>query len=472
MESISPRSNSNTTSRLTKTRASKNKYQHDDGEAQQERTTSTTTTSYTSHTSSSSLPIQLPLPPLPLSSSSPTSINYEQEFENMNSFHSSQGSTIENENETENENEYENEIENDKALENGIHRDEEDLDARANRLCIGSRDFDMYSPIHSLAHSSSSPTLDGNGSGLCGSNHCSNSSHNNGEGMMGARREVGKLTVEEHYLCDTDRCPYNNRSKRDDRSKKYKLQTTVESSSPCSRHGENGRRINKNLLPPQVPLLQPSTSNNDENDDEEEETTTKKRGNNNINNPITTSTSPETTTIPIPSEVLQQNIQKWRFLRNDELPSLNIVIMIVGTHGDVLPFVGIAHSLQESGHRVRIASHECHRGLVVSRNIEFYPLAGNPKVLSQFMVKTGGTVYGSARNPKLSASNTRMVKEIIKSTWKACTEIDPNDSEEKTPFVVDAIVSNPATMGHIHVAEALGVPLHIMFPQPWYYGKF
>jgi UDP:flavonoid glycosyltransferase YjiC (YdhE family) len=25
-------------------------------------------------------------------------------------------------------------------------------------------------------------------------------------------------------------------------------------------------------------------------------------------------------------------------------------------------------------------------------------------------------------------------------------------------------------MGHIHVAEALGVPCHIMFPQPWYYG--
>ena len=24
--------------------------------------------------------------------------------------------------------------------------------------------------------------------------------------------------------------------------------------------------------------------------------------------------------------------------------------------------------------------------------------------------------------------------------------------------------------GHIHVAEALGIPCHIMFPQPWYYG--
>ncbi|GAB9477736.1 Sterol 3-beta-glucosyltransferase, partial [Globisporangium polare] len=29
------------------------------------------------------------------------------------------------------------------------------------------------------------------------------------------------------------------------------------------------------------------------------------------------------------------------------------------------------------------------------------------------------------------------------------------------------IISNPVTYGHIHVAERLGVPLHIMFPQPW-----
>lgn len=58
--------------------------------------------------------------------------------------------------------------------------------------------------------------------------------------------------------------------------------------------------------------------------------------------------------------------------------------------------------------------------------------------------------------------------EIFHSCWNACIKDDPEvPAGALPPFVADAIISNPVTYVHVHCAEALSVPLHIMFPQPW-----
>jgi hypothetical protein len=157
------------------------------------------------------------------------------------------------------------------------------------------------------------------------------------------------------------------------------------------------------------------------------------------------------------------------------LPKLNICILVVGTHGDVLPFCALANELQKIGHRVRLASHEVHRRTVTSRSIEFYPLAGDPKLLSQWTVQSGGNLMGEiqqgVQEPSVLAAKDAMVKSICKSCWGAVTGVDPyleifeDAYQAKTPFVADAVIANPPCMGHIHVCEALGIPLHIMFPQ-------
>jgi hypothetical protein len=82
-----------------------------------------------------------------------------------------------------------------------------------------------------------------------------------------------------------------------------------------------------------------------------------------------------------------------------------------------------------------------------------------------FMVKNAGIV------PSVSsivagdiAKSRRMIGEILASTWKACIE---DDDETGISFVAEAIIANPPAYGHIHCAQKLQIPLHIVFTMPW-----
>ena len=72
------------------------------------------------------------------------------------------------------------------------------------------------------------------------------------------------------------------------------------------------------------------------------------------------------------------------------IPKMRILLMSVGTFGDVQPFATLGQKLLSDGHRVRLATHQCFRTYVQSMGLEFYPLAGDPHLLSDFMVKTNG----------------------------------------------------------------------------------
>ncbi len=147
------------------------------------------------------------------------------------------------------------------------------------------------------------------------------------------------------------------------------------------------------------------------------------------------------------------------------VPRLAIVMLIVGTRGDVQPFIALGKALLRYGHRVRLATHETFRSFVREQGLEFYPLGGNPADLMSFMVKNAGIV------PSVSSiiagdisKNRQMISEILQSTWKACTDVD---DETGVPFVAEAIIANPPSYGHIHCAQKLQIPLHIMFTMPW-----
>lgn len=159
-------------------------------------------------------------------------------------------------------------------------------------------------------------------------------------------------------------------------------------------------------------------------------------------------------------------------------PPLNIVIMVIGSRGDIQPFLKLGKLLKEDhGHRVRIATHPAFKKFVEQDSgLEFFSVGGDPAELMAFMVKNPGLMpsVSTIRAGEIGRRRDAMF-ELFQGFWRAC--INATDDEtlpanlemmgDKHPFVADAIIANPPSFAHVHCAERLGVPLHLMFTFPY-----
>ncbi|QIW97749.1 hypothetical protein AMS68_003267 [Peltaster fructicola] len=171
-------------------------------------------------------------------------------------------------------------------------------------------------------------------------------------------------------------------------------------------------------------------------------------------------------------------------------PPMNVVIQVVGSRGDVQPFVALGLVLKQTyGHRVRLATHLTFKEFVTSNGLEFFNIGGDPAKLMAFMVKNPGLMPDMSAIESGDIGHRRdEVKEMLRGCWRSCYEAgdgtgpketdasirgwssDPttlSEDELNRPFIADAIIANPPSFAHIHVAEKLGIPLHIMFTMPY-----
>ncbi|GKT50517.1 sterol 3-beta-glucosyltransferase UGT80B1 [Colletotrichum spaethianum] len=135
------------------------------------------------------------------------------------------------------------------------------------------------------------------------------------------------------------------------------------------------------------------------------------------------------------------------------------------TGSDVQPFIAYGSALRRYGHRVRLATHDNFAGFVRDSGLEFYPIGGDPADLMAYMVRNPGLIPSleSLRGGDIGRKR-RMIREMLQGCWEACFRPDPLTNE---PFVANAIIANPPSFAHVHCAQALGVPVHIMFTMPW-----
>lgn len=168
---------------------------------------------------------------------------------------------------------------------------------------------------------------------------------------------------------------------------------------------------------------------------------------------------------------------------------MNVVIHVVGSRGDVQPFVALGKVLKDTyGHRVRLATHPVFKEFVMENGLEFFSIGGDPAQLMAFMVKNPGLMPGfdTLRSGDVG-KRRKEIGEMVKGCWRSCIEagdgtgIEASDNAIEDwnmhastedgymdkPFVADAIIANPPSFAHIHCAEKLGIPLHIMFTMPY-----
>lgn len=168
-------------------------------------------------------------------------------------------------------------------------------------------------------------------------------------------------------------------------------------------------------------------------------------------------------------------------------PTLNIVIHVVGSRGDVQPFVALGKTIKALyGHRVRLATHPTFKTFVEENGLEFFSIGGDPAELMAFMVKNPGLMPGmdTLRSGDVG-KRRRGMYEIVQGCWRSCIEmgdgtgipasedLDNRSSLDSQiamdgdaamkPFLADAIIANPPSFAHVHCAEKLGIPLHLMF---------
>ena len=65
--------------------------------------------------------------------------------------------------------------------------------------------------------------------------------------------------------------------------------------------------------------------------------------------------------------------------------------------------------------------------------------------------------------------------DMFQAMWRACINTTDDEHDitnlkmmgDRSPFIADAIIANPPSFAHVHIAEKLGVPLHLIFTFPY-----
>jgi sterol 3beta-glucosyltransferase len=127
---------------------------------------------------------------------------------------------------------------------------------------------------------------------------------------------------------------------------------------------------------------------------------------------------------------------------------MRVVIVTLGTRGDVQPYIALGCGLQSSGHTVTLATTDEFETLVKDYGLLFACLRGD-------FLRAAQASGGRGISLKLVRQWITMARETLDDEWTTAQD-------------AEIYIYNPAALGGYHVAEKLGVPAFAAFPTPLY----
>jgi UDP:flavonoid glycosyltransferase YjiC (YdhE family) len=105
---------------------------------------------------------------------------------------------------------------------------------------------------------------------------------------------------------------------------------------------------------------------------------------------------------------------------------MRIVIISLGSRGDVQPYIALGKGLQKAGHIVRMATHENFESLVSSHGLEFSPMTGNVQEFMATPKMRELTEKGDflAINVEATKATRRAAIDWAKDSLAACQDVD------------------------------------------------
>ncbi|SDD90951.1 glycosyltransferase [Auraticoccus monumenti] len=136
-----------------------------------------------------------------------------------------------------------------------------------------------------------------------------------------------------------------------------------------------------------------------------------------------------------------------------DVPPLRVLVLALGTRGDVQPYVALCRGLIEAGHEAVLGAPSGFRDLAEPHGVPLLPVGDE---MLQLMQQAMPQMSGPREAGRLIRQMTAAMKVSLQQQWEAARAFAPT-----------LVVAHPKALGGLHIAEHLDVPFVVSLPLPF-----